>query len=794
MFGGISLSPGSLIMHITDSGIQFLGILLATIFMGGLTTYLLRVMYLERRWEARRLEAKIGEMPTGSAKRGPLLGTSFEQDNLKMASAGSASKVRRRWVISKVGDDVCGGPAESVEGGTVASSVCTEKAEDAYGAIPEREEPVASEETSVVRAGDEEKPEPGDSKLASSALPLSEPEADARTQQQLARQKLSVRAELVLWQRGQSWVVGIELSNVEPACSDLELRHGENWLHQEAGRPCWGIEELGGAVTGNLYENQQISLHLPAEGECILFKLSARTPDRGRCVSYPSSGSYVVVCPDSWQRCEELSGAPSIAPEPVHLRHYLAHFFELEPGSGVRIAFRTPDGTTNILERPCTGFELVGDYRVDGGDADDPLFVRELPGVVAADIAEWLGVRRLEVSINGGTSGARTVAFAPVPDQIRQSLLQQIPEANAGEYDIRLLGESSRVVDRLKFRFVGGLYSLGIPGVVPLPEDEAYKPVEVRFQHDENTEVIPGRNREQLLAVTRRDLETTVSIPSEQACDRTSWLLGAKGGPWARCYLCFERIWWGIGNEGKTPDEWTDRALALERADFAASSAKALYVLLPRMRWAKQISVGFSEEREREILVSGLKEIVQVPLREYGEAEELSQIGTPGLYLSVMWEEQKLMSRVAVVSVKGSCVLCGLVTDDETALGHHILDRHEERLFRTLTSQEFDSARRCLPSAVYLCRWCGCRVTSRKGSAPELAIQWHLSKSCPNKDALKLEGEADFAVVSSLQDLCDELKEMRKCIECEEEFLQVREKEMAGHLFQRHRHRAYNII
>jgi hypothetical protein len=117
----------------------------------------------------------------------------------------------------------------------------------------------------------------------------------------------------------------------------------------------------------------------------LLFKLSGKNQNQGRRVKFLSSGSYLVMVPDDWERDDTLSGPAPVAPESTSLFGYQAHFFELEKDGDGKIAFRTPTGKSFVIESKAPQFELVGTRLNEASGDRGPLFGGRPPQIRALD-------------------------------------------------------------------------------------------------------------------------------------------------------------------------------------------------------------------------------------------------------------------------------------------------------------------------------------------------------------------------------------------------------------------------
>lgn len=457
------------------------------------------------------------------------------------------------------------------------------------------------------------------------------------------------KPEIVCLKRGRQWIVGIEVPEDLLSYPGLEVRQNDRPLTQDESREgCWRLERASGEVVvrWNEVEVKEISVVL-GEELYLMFKLSGQNQNQGRRVNPPSSGWYLVVVPDNWERDDALSGPQPVAPESVSLTGYQAHFFILERDGDGKIAFRTPAKESVVIESKAPQFELVGTRLNDIEDMGS-LFGERPPRIRALQEQAWKGVGTIVVGEEGTGKGKWRLAFSPVQDLIEQDLPAEVAARKSGWYFLRFYNTNNDLIESLDFRFISALRDIKISQPPPLPLEGEHKPVCVEFLHEPGCTVQPADDLTNI-RIERRDDKTIMTIPPDPAYDETHWLVSPEGAPQVKVTIAVERVWWALGEENKELAEWKDQLIALSRDDFAATSERALWLRLPRRRWVDKVLVGFEQPKARPYDVKVTEETIAVPLREFGDSEEVAD-STKEFHLKV-WIKRDGSSTDGVVAV-----------------------------------------------------------------------------------------------------------------------------------------------
>lgn len=232
----------------------------------------------------------------------------------------------------------------------------------------------------------------------------------------------------------------------------LEVLQNGRPLTQDGSREgCWRLERVSGKVVvrPNKSEIKKINIVL-GEELYLIFKLSGKNQNQGRRIKFPSSGWYLVVAPDNWARDDSTSGLPPVAPEPVSLTGYQAHFFILEKDGSTKIVFRTPEGDPVVIESKSPQFKLVGTQLKVIEDMG-LFFGGGPPRICVLQEQVWKGIKTIVVGEEGGGRGKWRLDFSPAPDQIEQPFPPEVAARRSGWYFLRFYDMNDNLIESLDF-------------------------------------------------------------------------------------------------------------------------------------------------------------------------------------------------------------------------------------------------------------------------------------------------------------------------------------------------------
>jgi hypothetical protein len=570
------------------------------------------------------------------------------------------------------------------------------------------------------------------------------------------------------------------------------LQNGSALYELEWG--CWRLEHVSGEVVVRWNEAgalQEMKVELGQE-RYLLFKLVGQDMDQGRLVGSPTSGSYLVIAPDTWERDETLSGPPPVMPEPASVAGYKAHFFDLEKDGDGKIAFRLPGGQPLVIEPKAPRFELFGRQLTDASEHLGPLFGEEPPRIRALDAQTWNKVPTIVVGEEGGGRGRWRTAFSPDPGKTEQDLPSEVAARKGGWYFLRFYDANDDLIESLDFRFVDSLKEIRVPQSPALPSAGGHQPVSVEFLHTSECTVQPTGNLTNI-QIERQEERTVLTVPPDPDCDLSRWLVFPGKGPSVEIALLMERIWWAVEEEDKPPSQWRDDPVVLAHEAFAATSSKALWLRLPKRGWVESVLVGFEKHRTRQFHVKVSERAITIPLRDFGDAEELSNIGAASLYVWVT----PCQAKVVNVTVKAGCRFCDFSSSHEEVLLSHIESVHLDKLFTSLNWQEMRQHDPMLPAGIYRCSYCDFYVASNDPRNPTSAIINHITDKCPKVPRGQGTIRISFRVINDVSEIREHviksLPRIYKCLLCGAQLKEVTSRTRMQHLMNLHEKSLYSL-
>jgi hypothetical protein len=501
------------------------------------------------------------------------------------------------------------------------------------------------------------------------------------------------------------------------------------------------------------------------------------------------------MVPDSWERDDTLSGPPPVTPESVFLPGYRAHFFELEKGSNKKIAFHTPVGESFVIESSAPQFELVGNRLNDASEDKGPLFGGAAPRIRALEEQGWKNVGTIDIDEDGIAKKGWRTSFTPDSDGREQNLPSEFSDRNGGWYLLTFRDTEDNVIERLHFRFTRGLKEIKLVQPSPLPSGDGHAPVSVEFLHEPGFDVQPV-DFSISIQIERQGEKTTLTIPPNPKYDETGWSVGPVGGPQVEVTILVERLWWGIGEEHNVPSEWKDKALTLAREDFAATSNKALWLRLPRLRWVNKVLVGFGLQKARSYFIKVTDKTIAIPLRDFGDFQEVQGIGITPLKLWIFAEGTTAYEGIVCkLKINLRCKLCDFETFSEEDVLSHVGSFHLSNFIRPLTYEELSGRIPSLPHTIYQCGYCNYYVESNDIVSPTSAIWNHIEQHCTKASRGMGPPQIRFRVIHELNEIRENvihnLPYIYKCNLCNDVLENPTKSDMINHLIRSHRNKLY---
>jgi len=431
----------------------------------------------------------------------------------------------------------------------------------------------------------------------------------------------TLKPEIVCWNKGWKWVVGIELPKELETQSVVQ---NEELLEQDSTDDlCYSLKDAEGTVKVTWIGGQESIPLVGVARSCLIFKMRKNWKGLGRLVRRPTTGYYLVVAPQEWKRDEDVSGHAPVTSESVQPDGYKAHFFYREGNGSLTIGFITTGGERIRVEAESPRFQLVGREISDASDNMGPLFGGQPPFLRALDGKRWSYVGVIVVGEEGTGRNKWRTQFAPKADAEEQMMPDEVTNRCGGWYFVRIYDHDGNLIESMDFRFMFALRDIQKETHASLPGPFGHDSVIIRFVHQTDCKVdVTDEDMRYPVEIRREKGQTTVTILPNPDCDKTLWCLRNKNAE-IRVTLLVERIWWTVGTVGVLPTSWTDRLVIVPRKDFVATSDKVLFLRLPHKRWVREIEVGFARASLRTFRVEVEKKEIDIPLRDFCDTKEI---------------------------------------------------------------------------------------------------------------------------------------------------------------------------
>jgi len=598
------------------------------------------------------------------------------------------------------------------------------------------------------------------------------------------------KPEIVCWKRGWQWFVGVEMPKEFLDYQTLVATQDNLPLEKDDLLPnrllLRNVCDQVAFQWNELTHAQELEIPL-GQTDYLLFKLTGQNMNEGRCVKAPSTGLYLVLAPEDWQRDEVLSGPPPVSPEASSIDGYQAHFFWFGKRGSEKIVLRTATGDTRKIESKGARFELVGNKLNDANEDIGPLFGDKPPMLRAPDYRGWQGIKTIVVGEEGrGKKKWRTVINLD-GNLIEQEVHLGIENKEGGWFFVRVYDDKDDLVESLDFRFLSALKSINLSKSSPFPSENGHQDAILEFLHEQGCLVQPA-DLKQAVPIERKGDKTIITLPPEPAYDKTSWFIVHNEGPKVEVTILIERLWWALEDEDISPSKWTDLPVALSRDVFSATSKKAIWIRFPKRNWIDTFFLGFSRYQARPYTLKVDDDKIAIPLREYGDDETI--MNKPGEYTLKLYigEEEVYVSKV---HIKVQCKQCKLMFLSEENVFLHFEKEHVEEHFH-ITYDDFRQLNPSLPYKIYKCIYCNLFVTSDDPINPTSAITYHEERECPvarMKHRSKAIQEG-IIIIDNPDEirryLYKDLPKKTKCIKCGE-IVDDNKSEKMRHLRENHR-------
>lgn len=541
--------------------------------------------------------------------------------------------------------------------------------------------------------------------------------------------------ELVCWEQGRLWYVGLELpKDIDPP--SVEVLHGEVALqpeHDSPGRYVLGT--LRGVISIRFADGGSEPVQLSLREPHLIFRLSGQ---EGRRVDLPMRGRYGIAAPEGWCWDAEHNGPPQFAPEPCSIDGFQMYVFDTSGLQTSSIAFLKPDGAPVLVRTRRQKFRLTGHAIEEDSRYGGPLFA-DVPSLEATPAGEWESVGTIVVGEEGPGQGRWRFHFQPVSGSRSQSLPPELVGRGGGWYFIRIYNREGTLLESLDFRFLVGLDRIDVSPHTPLPGPEGHKPVTVRIVHREECNVHVNRADE--LQICREPDGTSITLAPNPDSDVVTGEVSNAGAS-VTFRVTTQRVWWETGDEDQEPEQWSDSPVELHRRDFRATSHQALWIRYPEKFGGHHMFAGFRPEAARRYrLEKNERRVLTLPLRELGDSPELQRDGESALRV---WLDAPSQAGcvVAKLANKFRCAISGCLFEASSVddVLDHVAANHMRELIRRVT--DCDELRQAVPELRklprYIHRCCKCdKYFPSEDNRPVLIFDHDCSKVRPHFEVIK---------------------------------------------------------
>lgn len=609
----------------------------------------------------------------------------------------------------------------------------------------------------------------------------------------------SLKPETVCWNNegGWKWIVGIEMPE---GLNILNVtQNGERLEQDNTDESFYRIRRAEGIVKV-IWDGGEKEIPLVGEKRnYLIFKMRKDWKGPGRLVRYTTTGYYLAIVPQEWERDQQTSGFAISNPESVQLDGYKAHFFYQDLKENMVIGFITANDERIQVESKRPRFQLVGNEIMDASEEMGPLFGEQPPYIQTLDEKEWANVGMIVVGKEGSGRNRWRTQFVPQVSTNEQKLPEEIITRRGGWYFVRIYDKNDDLLESMDFRFSIGLKGISMERYDCLPGPKGYEDVTIQFLHQPDCKVeLMNKDKQHVLKITRESDKTIVAVPPNPDCDKTHWFLSDGDGK-IEVVLLVERIWWSFGTLEIVPTDWVDKPIALTRKEFTAITDKALWVRLPRPRFLRKVDVGFEASKSRSYQVEVEKKELAVPLRDFCDAEEIQNPKEECLFqIFIDYQEKMYSTPLLQIHTHLECKNCEFKTySQEEALSH--LNEHLSDLVPHLSYEElYERSKSSIPPAIYKCNYGDFYCPSDDYPSPTGTIIQHVEQVHNCEKAVK-DREVAFCVISDVDEIRKNVKEIGlphiyRCQICGEEFEGDNKELRLNHLQENHKDKLFEIF
>lgn len=608
--------------------------------------------------------------------------------------------------------------------------------------------------------------------------------------------------EITCWKIDEQWNIGIKFSgNMVTSASIRVIQNNVRLKKYETNDEYWNIKSLSSLFVqwqeNNEISFKQIEFNKKRTDVSLIFKLIDENLTFGRLVSYPTTGNYLVIAPEDWERTEQDSGDSILAPQRTSLERYIGHYHNFDAAKNKSLVFKKGDGTMIAIDAEQPRFFLKGNHVMDAEEGAIPLFGEQLPTIIDQK-SSWDDIGTVVVA-EQNKDGLEWL-LTPQPGKAGQDLNLfddlKIAKSNSSHFLVNIYNQYDDLIESLDFRYVEGLKRVKVFEPPTFPGSDGHQPGYVKFYHDQICTIDLVKNYGNWHDIIVHNNEFTVAtIPPDPAYDQTEWDICDQSGRRIRIKIDMQRVWWALASETDIVERISasDKLLELSTTMLADNSNSGIRAWVPKKYQNKEISVGFSPGNRKLILCNGNDQSIFIPLESFEHYQDIHNQKEPPvlkLWLNDKSEEWVPLAELVFPLISCKTGNCDFKTHSKNELVEHIKAAHFSNFFKTLSYEEIRSKYdRSLPVAIYQCDYCGTYILADHDTTnPTATIIEHIEK-CPEVDR-ESRLVVRFKQVTEIGEIREkvmrEIPAVNECIFCGRYFENQDEDSLIDHLMKDH--------
>ena len=380
------------------------------------------------------------------------------------------------------------------------------------------------------------------------------------------------------------------------------------------------VPSLNGRLTVSSQDGRKHIVPL-FEGEPLIFKLQKNWAGDGRRTSGITSGYFIVIAPNTWQR----TGHAPVEADGCVDSAFRAHYFH-------RDATASDEGVDGFREwndsSVAAGIGLTGRRIFDDSDEGE-LFVGDPPGLKSSLEIEWARVG--EEAINGWGKN-----FLP-----HKQSLPEVLDGREGRFFLRVYDSKVSMLDSVAFRHLPNLRQIHVNGAeyaqdtVLVPRSTGYSATVVRFVGADGSTLSPVLP----VGAFQKALPSgVIEVPPYPDADRITCSLGsdARG---VSIVLDLPRIWWRLEDGRADPGAWRGTPLVMTREEFRRHAYSHVTISLLSRRQAS-VRAGFDDELDQPYRRTIEDDRIAVPLIHFVDHAQIDRRLNDDACFNVEWARE----------------------------------------------------------------------------------------------------------------------------------------------------------